>query len=458
MKKYTNTLFLILTITTLLNTTSMQGMQSDNIFKEAHEYNEKRLPTHDIFKIPLKTIFYYCQNQADLSYLPESERNTYTLSLITYYHIENLLALSRTCKCFHEIMPFKEIINFCKTLPSEIKDLTLGGTIPNISKNYNDINYQSMMLIPKVNDNHDNNLICLALIYAGADTNMRYEVTELRTLNTINLSVLSQAIDGKVPFLINAALKHGAEATHWQRELIKKVHGVIPLATDNKNQSLSMQLSMVIQKGNLYQVKCFMEKQRIDPIAPPHIDHSTPLYRACRYGHLPIIEYLLEQGAHINEYYEKEGMTPFHVAIKTKNLNVVRFLASRGADIYLPVTNEESAANFGDENIALFLSTLEQRPLTSTTCENRIQITQNQNFEDLILLLKNKHININEQNASGNTLLILAAMKQDSKMMRLLLQHGADKNICNNDGYTALDIAFHNQDNDLADLLTESEA
>ncbi len=187
----------------------------------------------------------------------------------------------------------------------------------------------------------------------------------LLQLNKINTRKNTMKKHANILFLILIATLLSTASMQGMENSDKYKH----LADDNEKHTLNIQLSMVIQMGNLDHVKCFMEKQRIDPVAPPQMNHSTPLYRACRYGHLPIVEYLLEQGAHINEYYEKEGMTPFHVAIKAKHLDVVNFLESRGADIYLPVTNEEFAANFGDENIAKILNTLDKDHGCKTTYE-----------------------------------------------------------------------------------------
>ena len=61
----------------------------------------------------------------------------------------------------------------------------------------------------------------------------------------------------------------------------------------------------------------------------------TPLYRACVYGHLQIVEMLLVAGTN-KETPNKHGCTPLHVACKAGHDRVVLMLLSAGANKETP--------------------------------------------------------------------------------------------------------------------------
>ena len=66
---------------------------------------------------------------------------------------------------------------------------------------------------------------------------------------------------------------------------------------------------------------------------------EKPLYYAADKGFLPIVKYLVEHGANINDTDVNQGgygITPLHVAcLEEKNLPVAIYLAEHGGDLYL---------------------------------------------------------------------------------------------------------------------------
>jgi len=66
----------------------------------------------------------------------------------------------------------------------------------------------------------------------------------------------------------------------------------------------------------------------------------TPLHYAARYGHLSVVEYLVNQKADINAN-GKEKMTPLHLAASNDHLSVVEYLVNRKADINAKNTSVE---------------------------------------------------------------------------------------------------------------------
>ena len=70
------------------------------------------------------------------------------------------------------------------------------------------------------------------------------------------------------------------------------------------------------------------------------------------------------------------------------------------------------------------------------------------------LLIESKKIKLDLQNKKGNTALILASFLGYSKIAELLLKAGADRDIKDKAGKTALDYAKENYDNQIKKLLT----
>jgi len=58
----------------------------------------------------------------------------------------------------------------------------------------------------------------------------------------------------------------------------------------------------------------------------------TPLHYAAQYGHLSVVEYLVNQKADINAK-DKDNRTPLHRAARYGHLSVVEYLVNQRADI-----------------------------------------------------------------------------------------------------------------------------
>ena len=58
----------------------------------------------------------------------------------------------------------------------------------------------------------------------------------------------------------------------------------------------------------------------------------TPLHLASQYGHIAVVQCLINHGADIDSK-TKEKFTPLHKSARNGHLNVVQFLVTHGADI-----------------------------------------------------------------------------------------------------------------------------
>ena len=91
----------------------------------------------------------------------------------------------------------------------------------------------------------------------------------------------------------------------------------------------------VCQYGDLRIVRGMVERTQMNLEARGEFDSydefDTPLLRAARYGHLPVVQYLCEQGAD-KEAKDRCGHTPLHLAAAKGHLPVVQYLCEQGAD------------------------------------------------------------------------------------------------------------------------------
>lgn len=58
----------------------------------------------------------------------------------------------------------------------------------------------------------------------------------------------------------------------------------------------------------------------------------TPLWLACKYGHLDLVKFLIKKGVCVNQR-NNNGETPLYIACYYGHLDVVKFLIHKGVDI-----------------------------------------------------------------------------------------------------------------------------
>lgn len=169
--------------------------------------------------------------------------------------------------------------------------------------------------------------------------------------------------------------------------------------------------------------------------ADPNIEEHygiSPLSRAVEYGNTDIVNLLIQKGARWNERSRAGGNTPLASAAEHIEADLLLYFLSLGAAVdtvdrsgWTPLMWSIGPSSNADYN------KLKSRNLDPLSERKRV-------FE----ILMQQPLNLNLQNAEGDTALMIAIFRNNQfDAVRILLSKGADPNIENSLGQTALDLA-----------------
>ena len=167
------------------------------------------------------------------------------------------------------------------------------------------------------------------------------------------------------------------------------------------------------------------------------------LHHACFEGDIRLVKFFLDKGMDINEpsaYYFSP--TPLLLALDDDKLQLVEFLIKSGADV------DQQDGETGNTITHYLLDDSE---------DSNYPLHDETRFEILSILIKHG-VNFNIKNNNGDTPLIIAVKEKKIKLAYLFLQHGAAIDEPDKDGRTALWHACNNEDEEMVRLLIECEA
>jgi ankyrin repeat protein len=212
-------------------------------------------------------------------------------------------------------------------------------------------------------------------------------------------------------------------------EIIKLNESVIDLSPNiiiqiDKKKSHKNFLKIIQKKYKNY---VHIESESEFTVAAP----SLFLHAACHRTNLTLAQYLIEEREHPINNQDLDGNTPLHKAAYFMAPHMIDYLLSKGAK-----TNLRN--NEGDTPLHI---------ISNTNCYYlpRLKI-----LESFIT----HHIDLNKKNEDGQTALFLAAKQTDHqierKFIQMLIENGADVNLQDVNGDTALHQFFKFKNNDFS--------
>jgi ankyrin repeat protein len=196
-------------------------------------------------------------------------------------------------------------------------------------------------------------------------------------------------------------------------------------------------------------------------------EDGTSLYHAAYFGHAEIVRLLIDHGADVNQGETWVGETPLHTAAWQNRPEVARILLEHGAD---PNATSEFlrggdtplhyAAGAGSPDIIPVLLQGGANPDAQTATGwtpliRAIRRLESDTLVQVLVALLEGGANPDVQDENGNTALHHAVQVRQVETVQLLIEFGADVNLQNNAGRTALDLVV---DDEIADILRESGA
>ena len=158
------------------------------------------------------------------------------------------------------------------------------------------------------------------------------------------------------------------------------------------------------------------------------------LYDALDNKHTEVAKLLLTNGSKVNSEVGLHVNTPLHFAVRNGDIEIVKMLLDRGADV---------------DAINLYNVT----PLHIAVESKKVEIVE---------LLLNHGACVNARNCNSSTPLLLAAKEDSEEIVKLLLKHGADVNSAytctSSEGYTPLCLAVKGGHEKVVQLLLECGA
>jgi uncharacterized protein len=161
--------------------------------------------------------------------------------------------------------------------------------------------------------------------------------------------------------------------------------------------------------------------------------NAQSLHRAAKDGNIALIEELIKKGEDVNSTNYISGWTPLMVASYYNHSRLVEYLLKNGANV-----NQKSLevlGKIGPESTALHIASF-------------------YDFKESVKALLDNKADVNITDYKGRTALLIASYYGYTEIVRLLMSKGADPNIPDNSKNTALNYATKYSFTEIYELLT----
>jgi ankyrin repeat protein len=187
---------------------------------------------------------------------------------------------------------------------------------------------------------------------------------------------------------------------------------------------------------------------------------NTALFFGIGNNHTEVVEYLIEKGANIN-HRNSNGDSPLHFACIKGNLQLVKLLHQKGADLNEPNSEGNTPIAFCTGN--KFTDVMEYLIENKVNLKNQkvhlLPLThhciENEMYWGLELLITADKTLINKWDKNFNTPLEFAVQINNVDAVDILLENGANPNVCNSINITPLYEAVENGNLELVKILVK---
>ncbi|XP_031347484.1 protein phosphatase 1 regulatory subunit 12A-like isoform X7 [Photinus pyralis] len=185
-----------------------------------------------------------------------------------------------------------------------------------------------------------------------------------------------------------------------------------------------------------------------------NVDGLTALHQACIDDNLDMVEFLVEHGSEVNRG-DNEGWTPLHATASCGFLSIAKYLIEHGANVAAVNNDGELPLDIAEcEDMEdLLQSEIDEQ---GVDCDAARSEEERQMFGDAKeWLANNSNLVDSIHPKTGATALHVASAKGYVKVIKLILQCGADVDKQDVDGWTPLHAAAHWGQKESAKILTE---
>ncbi|KAL6623947.1 ankyrin [Neocallimastix californiae] len=296
------------------------------------------------------------------------------------------------------------------------------------------------------------------------------ELIKKEKLNLIQNYV--EYIDSKINKELISELIHLSKAK--QKMSIKEMNEILINSKRKfmKESHINEQIfAFSISKNNLGIIKYFYSLD-INFIKNYFIRNNV-LPLICKGNQLDVIKFAVDKGSNVNEKDEKTGDTALMILCQNENLEAIDFLIKQKADVNLTNNNNKyTALMYGCEleNFEITKYLIENSSnINDKDIDNNTSLEKDNKGNSIIFqVYSNKHIkllkylinhgaDINIQDKSGNTLLYLVYKERNVSLFKYLIDHKANVNISNNNGFSIIHDICKNDDNDLYQYILQHQ-
>ena len=232
--------------------------------------------------------------------------------------------------------------------------------------------------------------------------------------------------------------------------------------TDNGGKAA---IHYAAEKGHIGMLRVMIEKGVNVNLTEDEPAESgiTPLHEACRFGHADAVRLLMEAGAD-DTMQNSAGETPAHFVLTKKNYGKDLDSTQRAA-ILNELKNLDIARNDGRTPFMLLADIGDTKELLSLLTERGVNVNHADNEGQTLMMLDTDKDTIKEllcagadidmADNDGNTALYYVLKDGNVEAARYLIKKGADYNHLNNRGETPVQIAVENGYDTVLDLMTD---